>query len=108
MEGDFFEFRVMPFGLANSPKTMVRLMDIVNLDATVGAISTLSVLLKSLLQVFQRLTTANLTINFKKHEFCRNFLKFSGFFVDIDGLSSYPGKVSAVLNYPTSKNSRKN
>lgn len=110
-----FEFRVMPFGLANSPKTMVRLMDrvlnpalvpfcFVYLDDIIVATPTFPLHIKILSQVFQQLKNAQLTVNLKKCEFCRSSLKFLGFIVDKDGLRTNPEKVDAILNYPTPKN----
>lgn len=109
-----FQFCVMPFGLANSPKTMVRLMDIVLnpaivpycfvfLDDIIVATPTFELHLKILKEVFNRLKDANLTVNLKKCEFCRPSLKFLGFIVDRQGLRTDPEKVSAILNYPTPK-----
>lgn len=110
-----FEFCVMPFGLANSPKTMVRLMDIVLdpaiinqvfvfLDDIIVASPDFSSHIKTLKEVYQRLKDAGLTVNLKKCEFCRPSLKFLGFVVDNNGLRTDPDKVSAIVNYPTPKN----
>lgn len=109
-----FQFCVMPFGLANSPKTMVRLMDIVLnpaiipfcfvfLDDIIVATPTFELHLKILKEVYLRLREANLTVNLKKCEFCRPSLKFLGFVVDQEGLRTDPDKVSAILKFPTPK-----
>lgn len=110
-----FEFCVMPFGLSNAPKTMVRLMDMVIgpslepesfvfLDDIIVASSDFQTHIKTLKTVHQRLKEANLTVNWKKCEFCRPSLKYLGFVVDQQGLRTDPDKVSAILNYPTPKN----
>lgn len=109
-----YEFCVMPFGLANSPKSMVRLMDMVlnpeivpycfvYLDDIIIATPTFSLHLTILEKVFSRLKSANLTVNLKKCEFCRPSLRFLGFVVDSQGLRTDPEKVSAIVNYPTPK-----
>lgn len=110
-----FEFCVMPFGLSNSPKTMVRLMDkvigpdlephcFVFLDDIIVATPDFETHIKVLREVYQRLKNANLTVNLKKCEFCRPSLNYLGFVVDQLGLRTDPDKVSAILNYPTPKN----
>lgn len=109
-----FEFKVMPFGLSNSPKTMVRLMDMVIgpslepycfvfLDDIIVATPDFETHVKVLTSVYQRLKEARLTVNWEKCEFCRPSLKFLGFVVDQEGLRTDPEKVSAILNYPTPK-----
>lgn len=109
-----FEYKVMPFGLSNSPKTMVRLMDQIigpclepfvfsYMDDIIIVTPTFSTHLEILRQVYQRLKTANLTINLKKSKFCRPSLSYLGFIVDQHGLRTDPAKVSAIVDYPTPK-----
>lgn len=109
-----FEFSVMPFGLANSPKTMVRLMDMVigpslepfvfvYLDDIIVATPDFPTHLQVLRTVFERLKEANLTINLKKCEFCRQSLKYLGFVVDNQGLRTDEGKVAAITQFPVPK-----
>lgn len=110
-----FEFRVMPFGLSNAPKTMARLMDQVigpslepfcfsYLDDIIIATPDFSTHLDILKKVFSRLKEANLTVNLKKCQFCRPSLTFLGFVVDQQGLRTDPEKVSAIMNYSVPRN----
>lgn len=110
-----FEFLVTPFGLKNSPKAMARLMDkvigpdlapycFVYLDDIIIATPTFELHIDVLKQVFHRLKNANLTVNLDKCEFCRSSLVFLGFVVDEQGLRTDPEKVSAIINYPSPKN----
>lgn len=106
-----FEFNVMPFGLLNSPKTMVRLMDQVlgpslepfvfsYLDDIIIATSDFDTHLAVLQTVYIRLKDAGLTINLSKCEFCRSSLTFLGYVVDKQGLQTNPDKITAIENFP--------
>lgn len=110
-----FEFCVMPFGLSCSSQTMCRLMDQVigpelepyceyYIDDIIVATGTFEKHIEILKKVYERLKNAGLTINFEKSQFCRSSLKFLGFLVDQFGLRTDPQKVSAVVDYPTPKN----
>lgn len=110
-----FCFKVLPFGLNNSAQAMCKLMDMVigpalepyvfyYLDDIVVASPDFETHLDVLRKLYQRLKDANLTVNFKKCVFCRSALKFLGFIVDERGLRTDPDKVSAILSYPTPKN----
>lgn len=68
----------MPFGLANSPNTMVRLTDII-LNC---GYADLEHHLKMFKEAYFRLKERNLTVNLKDCDFCRPSLKFLGFVVD--------------------------
>lgn len=109
-----YQYCVMPFGLSNSPKTMVRLMDqvidpslepfvFVYLDDIIIATPDFVTHIEVLKKVFDRLKAAKLTINLKKSEFCRSSLTYLGFVVDGQGLRTDPSKVDAILKYPIPK-----
>lgn len=110
-----FEYKVMPFGLLNSPKTLVRLMDqiigpslepfcFVYLDDIIVSTPDFSTHLQVLKEILSRLKSANLTVNMDKCEFCRSSLSYLGFIVDCHGLRTDPSKVEAIVNYPIPKN----
>jgi len=106
-----FNFTVLPFGLANSPKVMQRMIDKIfgpelepfifcYIDDIVISTSSFEKHIEVLSEVFRRLKTANLTINFDKCHFCKPSLKYLGYVVDKDGLHTDPEKVAAVSDYP--------
>jgi hypothetical protein len=110
-----FHFVVMCFGLKGAPATQQRLMDrlfgpefsdkvFVYLDDIVVATSTFQEHLSLLKRVFERLKSANLTINLEKSHFFRKELKYLGFVVDERGLRTDPAKVQAIVDYPTPTN----
>lgn len=110
-----FRFKVMPFGLKSAPATQSRLMDSVlgydmepmvfcYLDDIVCATETFEEHIYCLSQISKRLRKANLTISLKKSQFCVKQLKYLGFILGRDGLTTDPEKISAILHYPTPKN----
>lgn len=109
-----FEFEVMPFGLCNAAQTQQRLMDsvlgpeldpfvFVYLDDVIIATPSFEQHLEILRIVFNRLKSANLTVNIDKCNFCLPSLKYLGFVVDRHGLRTDPDKVKAMLDYPVPK-----
>ena len=111
-----FHFCVVPFGLTNSAQAQQRLMDsilgpelepfgFVYLDDVILISSSFDEHIKLLNNVFFRLKSANLTINYGKCQFFRDSLNYLGFVVDKDGLRTNPDKVKAMLDYPRPRNS---
>lgn len=109
-----FNFKVMPFGLSNSPQTMMRLMNQVidpslepfafcYLDDIIVATPDFQTHQDILMKIYYRLKNANLTINLDKCEFCRPSLTYLGFLVDQNGLRTNPEKVDSILNFPVPK-----
>lgn len=107
-----YRFKVMPFGLTNSPATQQRLMDMLftpdfdnkvfcYLDDIVIISDTFEEHISLLLKVHEKLSFANLTINFEKSQFFRKELKYLGFVVGEHGLRADPDKIRAILEYPT-------
>lgn len=107
-----FEFKVMPFGLSNSPQTLQRTMDalfgpdllnnevFVYLDDIVIASPDFDSHIQTLTSVYERLKEAGFKINLEKCQFCRPSLSFLGFIVDHQGLRTDPNKVDCIVNYP--------
>lgn len=110
-----FHFTVMPFGLCNASQTQQRLVDAIfgpkyepkifaYLDDVIITSSTFEEHVQLLSEVIELLKEANLTINLKKCEFFKTSLKFLGFVVGSNGLSTDPEKVSSIVNYPRPTN----
>ena len=110
-----FEFTVMPFGLTNAPSTFQRLMtkvlDGLTYKFVVVFIDDLSVFSKTweehlthLRAVFDRLRKAGLRLNLAKSKFTRHEQKFLGFIVSQEGVKPDPGKIQAMLEFPTPQN----
>jgi hypothetical protein len=59
--------------------------------------------LLDLAEVFDRLRTKNITLNFRKCEFAKEELIYLGFVVNKDGLKPNPKKVAAVADFPQPK-----
>ncbi|CAK1580742.1 unnamed protein product [Parnassius mnemosyne] len=106
-----FRFKLMPFGLSNSPATLQRLMDMLftpefenkvfcYLDDIVIISETFDEHISLLMKVHEKLSYANLTINFEKSQLFRKELKYLGFLVDEYGLRADPDKIKAILEYP--------
>lgn len=107
-----FEFVRMPFGLTNSAQTLQRLIDrlfdptdiesnvFTYLDDLVIVNDDFDKHVDTLLQVFEILKSAGLTVNLEKCKFCKASLSFLGYVIDKDGLHSNPDKVSAICDFP--------
>ena len=110
-----YEFNVMPFGLCNGPATFQRLMDLllagiqwnsclVYLDDIIVLGKTLDDHLKYLAQVFQRLREANLKLQIKKCNLCKQSVQFLGHVVSSEGIVADPAKIEKVVNWPVPTN----
>lgn len=110
-----FQFKRMPFGLANAPATWQRLIDrvlgsqlepyvFVYLDDIVIVTPTFEKHLEILEEVLNRLKNANLKVSREKCKFCCPQIKYLGYIVDKNGLSVDPSKVESILNLPPPKN----
>ncbi|KAL7871425.1 hypothetical protein SRHO_G00064080 [Serrasalmus rhombeus] len=106
-----FQFKVLPFGLCNSPATFQRLMNTVlaglvyrccavYLDDVVIASPTFEQHLLDLRQVFSRLESAGLSLKLGKCQFCLDELKFLGYRVTPQGILPDTDKVRAVTAFP--------
>lgn len=106
-----FQFTRMPQGLNTSAATWQRFIDrvigpelssnvFVYIDDIVIVSKDFDQHMKILVQVFDKLMEAGLTINFKKCHFCLRELKYLGYIVNSDGLLVNPEKVSAITEFP--------
>lgn len=111
-----FQFKSMAFGLTNASATQQRLVDalfygpefehlvFVFVDDIIIISPTFEKHITLLKRVFEKLKSANLTINFKKSQFFREQLNYLGYVVDADGLHADPTKIEAIMNFPTPTN----
>ena len=106
-----FEFKVMPFGLSNTPATFQRLMDLllaglkwniclVYLDDVIVVGSTFEEHLFRLREVFQRFRDAGLKLKPNKCSFCQEEVHFLGHIVSATGIRADPRKTNLVENWP--------
>lgn len=111
VENGHFEFRRLPFGLSNSPRTFSRVMDnvmtglqgeqcLVYMDDVIVYSATLEEHIERLDNVFNRLSEANLKIQPDKCEFLRKEVAYLGHLVTPEGIKPNPSKVEAVVNFP--------
>jgi hypothetical protein len=109
-----YQFRVMPFGLCNAPQTMSRLMDeVIPPDlkyCCFGYLDDLCVVsadfdshLIVLLRLAEQFRKANLTLNIEKSNFCVTEVKYLGFIIGKGGISTDPGKIESIVNWPAPK-----
>ena len=56
--------------------------------------------------VLEKLTTAGLTINIDKYEFCEQETKFLGHVISDRQLKVDPERIAAILNYPPPSNQK--
>lgn len=112
-----FRFPKMPFGLCNAPATFQRLMDTVltslnfeiclaYLDDIILFSHDLDSHLDRLQRLFERLREANLKLKPSKCQILQRQVKFLGFTVGRNGVSTDPDKVEAIRSWPTPQNLR--
>ena len=106
-----YEFRRMPFGLANAPSTFQRLMHavlrglqyhicLVYLDDIIIYSRSFDEHLENLNDVFSRLRSANVKLKPSKCSFARSSVEYLGHVVSRDGIQPDPSKIAAVENFP--------
>lgn len=106
-----YQFRVLPFGLKNSPMTFVRLMDEalkgyldefvrVYLDDIVVFSNTTDEHQCHLDKVLERLQRHGLTCNPEKCRFGATEISFLGHLVTSEGIDKQPEKLEGIINYP--------
>ena len=112
-----FQFKVAPMGLSNSPLTFCRLMSLVlqgimddnllvYMDDILIVSGTVEDHCKKLREVFDRLKSANLTINPSKCSLFQDKLVFLGHTISKDGIRPNSAKISAVVDFPQPKNQK--
>lgn len=107
-----FQFRVMPFGLANSPKTFERLMELVlsglqfdrclvYLDDVVVFGKDFTETYRNLASVFDRFKGANLKLKPRKCKLFQNEVRYLGHVVSAAGIKCDPEKLDSIKSWPT-------
>lgn len=107
-----FQFKVLPFGLCNSPSSFSRMMGLVMaglnfeicliyLDDIIVFAEDLGTHLDRLQQVLDRLTAAHLKLKPSKCHLLQKRVLFLGHVVSAEGIATDPEKVVAVRDWPT-------
>ena len=110
-----YRFRVLSFGLANSPSVFQRLMSmvlsgltweicLVYIDDIIVVGKSFKEHLENLTRVFQRLRDANLKLKPSKTKLFQERVVFLGHVISRSGVGPDPAKISAVLEWPTPRN----
>ena len=105
-----FEFQRMPFGLANTPATFQRLMEVVlaslarnicvvYLDDVLVVEKTLEEHNQKLTKVLERFRKAGLRLKVKKCHFAQAEVEYLGHIVSVDGIRTNPKKLEAMSQY---------
>uniref|UniRef100_A0A8P4KLL6 Gypsy retrotransposon integrase-like protein 1 n=1 Tax=Dicentrarchus labrax TaxID=13489 RepID=A0A8P4KLL6_DICLA len=106
-----FEWNRMPFGLCNAPSTFQRLMQrifgdqqcqslLLYLDDIVVFSSTVEQHVERLQVVLERLRHEGLKAKLSKCSFFRKEVNYLGHVISADGVSTDPGKIDVVANWP--------
>ena len=107
-----YQFRVMPFGLANAPATFERMIErvlaglhweicLIYLDDVIIFSETFEDHLVRLHQVLTRLKDAKLKLSPSKCKLFRSQVEYLGHIVSKDGVGTDPKKIDAITAWPT-------
>ena len=107
-----YQYKVLTFGMKNSPATFQRLVNnvICGLDGCDAYIDDVIIYsdswsdhLQRTRKFFDRLSKAKLTLNLAKTEFCHATVTFLGHFVGQGQVKSLEAKVNAISEFPVPK-----
>ena len=110
-----YQYKVMPFGMKNSPATFQRLVNnlIFNLAGCKAYIDDAIIFseewerhLQTIRNFFDRLSEAKLTVNLTKSEFCHANLTFLGHLVGQGLVKPVEAKVEAISDFPVPSGKR--
>jgi transposase InsO family protein len=112
-----YQWNRLPFGLCNAPSSFQMLMStvlkdllfksvIVYVDDLIVFSPNFEAHLKDLQQVFNKLKSANLTVNPSKCHFAQDSVEYLGHILSKEGIKPNPNKIAAVTTYPTPKNQK--
>ena len=104
-----YHYKVMPFGMKNSPATFQRLINTIiagiehceaYIDDAIIYNDEWNHQLGTIKSFFDKLSEAKLTLNLAKSEFCHATLKFLGHVVGHGQVKPIEAKVEAISNFP--------
>ena len=107
-----YQYKVMPFGMKNSPATFQRLVNnvICGIDGCDAYIDDVIIYsdswsdhLQRIRKFFDRLSKAKLTVNLAKTEFCHATVTFLGHLVGQGQVKPLEAKVNAISEFPVPK-----
>jgi len=105
-----YHFTRMPYGLTGAPATFQRLLDrLIGPEMEPFAFAYLYDIVTPtfeehmvwLKKVLDRITSAGLTVNLDKCEFCCLQVRYLGFIIQGEGLTVDPEKTRSILEYPS-------
>jgi hypothetical protein len=105
-----YQFRVMPFGLTNAPATFQRLMEtvlavlewktcLVYIDDIIIYSRSVSEHVDALEEIFKLLMNAGLKLKPIKCNLFRHQVRYLGYIVGRDGISTDPEKIAAIVDW---------
>ena len=110
-----YQYKVMPFGMKNSPASFQRLINkvIADLEGCEAYIDDVIIYsdtweehLRIIYEFFNRLSRAKLTINLSKSEFCQAQVTYLGHVVGQGQVKPLTTKVEAIANFPQPESKR--
>ena len=110
-----YQYKVMPFGMKNSPASFQRLINkvIADLEGCEAYIDDVIIYsdtweehLRIIREFFKRLSRAKLTINLSKSEFCQAQVTYLGHVVGQGQVKPLTAKVEAIANFPQPESKR--
>ena len=112
---NLYQYKVMPFGMKNSPATFQRMVHAVlqglhgceaYIDDVIVYSSTWEEHLSIMKELFSRLRKASLTINLAKCDFVHATVEYLGHIVGQGCVKPVDAKVDAIANYPAPTNKK--
>ena len=110
-----YQYKVMPFGMKNSPASFQRLINkvIADLEGCEAYIDDVIIYsdtweehLRIIYEFFNRLSRAKLTINLSKSEFCQAQVTYLGHVVGQGQVKPLTAKVEAIASFPQPESKR--
>ena len=107
-----FEYLVMPFGLANAPRTFQNMMNeilrdlldvrvVVYIDDILIYSSTIEEHQKMVKEVLSRLHANGLAVSLEKCEWNQPKVEFLGYIISQEGIGMAEDKIRSILDWPT-------
>ena len=93
--GMTYHHKVMPFGTKVSSAALTRASEFI----LKGLSEDFEDHLNHLEILFERIGLENITVNFKKVNFCRHEMRFLGHILTLEGIKIDPEKVEAIRNF---------